>query len=104
MPKAKLRQKLLEENLCYMRLTTDNDFQNLTGDETVNELKYLVKLPNDDSLSNERLTNKLKSLERTQQLMFWHDGSTLVNHSHILMIVAAAYDPAVYFRVEELLK
>ena len=61
---------MLEEHLCYMRLRTDNDFQNLTGDEIINELKCLGKLPNDDSLSNETLVCKLKSLERTQHLMF----------------------------------
>ena len=27
--------------------------------------------------------------------MFWHDVSTLANHSHILMTVSAMYDPAV---------
>ena len=37
-----------------------------------------------------------KKLECTRRLMFWHDGSTLVNHSHILMTVSALYDPAVY--------
>ena len=81
-PKAKIRQKMLKEHLCYITLRTDNDFQSLTGDETINELKYLVELPNDDSLSNERLVNKLKSLERTQHLMFRHDGSTMVNQSY----------------------
>ena len=28
--------------------------------------------------------------------MFWHDGSTLANHSHILMTASAMYDPPVY--------
>ena len=84
-----------------MRLRTDNDFQNLTGDEIINQLKCLGELPNDDSLSNGTLVNKLKSLERTRHLMFWHDGSTPANHSHILMKVAAVYDPEVYFRDEE---
>ena len=50
---AKIRQKMFEEHLCYMRLRTDNDFQNLTGDEIINELKCLGELPNDDLLSNE---------------------------------------------------
>ena len=99
-PIVKIRQKMLEEHLCYMRLRTHKDFKNLTGDEITNELKCLGELPN-DSLSNETLVNKLKSLERTRHLMFWHDGSTLANHSHILMTDAAVYNPAVYFRDEE---
>ena len=83
-PIVKVRQKMLKEHLCYMRLRTHKDFQNLTGHEITNELKCLGELPN-DSLSNETLVNKLKSLERTRHLMLWHDGSTLANHSHILM-------------------
>ena len=67
----------------------------------INELKCLGGLPNDDSLSNETLVNKLKSLERRRHLIIWHDGSSLANHSHILMTIAAVCDPAVYFRDEE---
>ena len=59
-PMAKIRPKMLDEHLCYMRLKTDNDFQNLTGDEIINELKCLGELPNDDSLLNKTLLNKLK--------------------------------------------
>ena len=45
-----------------------------------------------------------KKLECTRRLMFWHDGSTLVNHSHILMTVSALYDPAVYITDQEYFK
>ena len=69
-PNGKYKTKTLEEHLCYMRLRTDNDFQNLTGDEIINQLKCLGELPNDDLLSNDTLINKLKSLERTRHLMF----------------------------------
>ena len=86
-----------------MRSKTDNNFQNLTGDEIVNELKCLRELRSNDSLSNPTLVNKLKNLERTRHLMFWHDGSTLAKHTHILMIVAALYDHAVYFRDQKCL-
>ena len=60
---------MLEEHLWYMRLRTDNDFQNVTADKIINELKCLGELPNDDSLSNDTLINKLKSLERTRHLI-----------------------------------
>ena len=45
-----------------------------------------------------------KKLECTHHLMFWHDGSTLSNHSHILMTVSAMYDPALYNRSRMLQK
>ena len=35
-----------------MSLSTGNNFQNLTEDKIIKELKYLGDLPNDDSLSN----------------------------------------------------
>ena len=76
---TKIRQKMLEERLCYMRLRTDIDFQNLTGDEIINELKCLGELPNNDLLSNQTLVNKLKCLERTRHLTFRHDVSILAN-------------------------
>ena len=41
------------------------------------------------------LLQKLKSFERTRNLMLWHDGSTVSNHSH-LMVVSSMYDPAIY--------
>ena len=33
--------------------------------------------------------------------MFWHDGSTISNHSHILAMVSCLYDPAVFLTDEE---
>ena len=63
---------MLEKHLCYIRVKTDNDFQNLTRDEIINEMKCLGELPNNELLSNETLVNKIKSLERTQHLMFKH--------------------------------
>lgn len=59
---------MLEEHLCYMRLRTENDFQNQIGDQII---KCFRKLPSDEPLSNDTLVNKLKSLQKTQHLMFW---------------------------------
>ena len=47
------------------------------------------------------LKNKLKKFERTCNLMFWHDGSTISNHSHILAMVSCLYDPAIFLTDEE---
>ena len=35
--------------------------------------------------------------------MFWHYGSSLGNHDHILMMVGAMYDPGVYLTDEKYL-
>ena len=47
------------------------------------------------------LKNKLKKFERTCNLMFWHDGCTISNHSHILVMVSCLYDPAIFLTDEE---
>ena len=36
--------------------------------------------------------------------MFWDDGSTLANHSRILMTLSAMYDPAVYVTDQQYFK
>ena len=74
---AKIRDKMLE-HLRYIRLKTDTNFQNLARDEIINELKCFGELPNNESLSNDTLVNKFWHLK------FWHDGSTLANHSQLL--------------------
>ena len=33
--------------------------------------------------------------------MFWHDGSYLANHSHILMTVSVMYDKAIFLTENE---
>ena len=45
-----------------------------------------------------------KKLESTRHLIFWHDGSVLANHSHILITVSVMYDPAVCITDQEYFK
>ena len=43
----------------------------------------------------------LKKLQRTRNLAFWHDCSTVSNHSHFLMMVITLYDKAIFLTDEE---
>ena len=43
----------------------------------------------------------MKKFERTRNLMFWHDGSIISNHSRILVMVSCLYDPAISLTDEE---
>ena len=40
-------------------------------------------------------------MERTRCFAFWYDGSTIGNHSHLLITVNVLYDPASFLSDEE---
>ena len=40
-------------------------------------------------------------MERTRYFTFWHDGSTIGNHSHLLITVNVLYDPASFLSDDE---
>ena len=40
-------------------------------------------------------------MERTRYFAFWHDGSTIGNHSHLRIIVNVLYDPASFLSDKE---
>ena len=73
-----------------MRLKSDNDYSKLSREDTVKKLCRINKFDVSDIHKNtDILKNKLKKFERTRNLMFWHDGCTISNHSHILVMVFA---------------
>ena len=63
-------------------------------------LKFLRKIiehhPSFDKLTEVELTNKITAIKQSKNLMFWHDGSTIFSHSHLMIMVACMFDPAVY--------
>ena len=88
-----------------MRSTSEKNFEKLTKGELTDELHDLGEYkPIFTEYSTIMLKELRKKLERTHHLMFWHDGSTLSNHSHILMTVSAMYDPALYITDQECFK
>ena len=40
-------------------------------------------------------------MERTRYFAFWHDGSSIGNHSHLLITVNVLYDPASFLSDEQ---
>ena len=40
-------------------------------------------------------------MERTRYFAFWHDGSTIGNNSHLLIIVNVLYGPASFLSDKE---
>ena len=94
---TEIRKKMFQDHNPYMRLRSDADFGKLTREELTDELHDLGEHdPIFTECSTTMLKELRKKLERTRHLMFWHDGSMLANHSHVLMTVSAMYNPAVY--------
>ena len=88
---------MLKKHKEFLRLQNDEEYAQKTR-ETINGLICINEF-SIDLIDNTRevLLNKLVSFERTRHLMFWHDGSILANHSHILMTVGVMYDKAIFF-------
>lgn len=54
------------------------------------------------NLTADELRQKLKEVNRKRLLKLWHDHSEIAGHSHLLVLVAAVYDPAFYYTSEEM--
>ena len=57
--------------------------------------------PSFDKLTEAELSNKITTIKQTRNLMFWYDGSTISNHSHLMIMVACMFDPAVSLTDQE---
>ena len=85
-----------------MRLRSDNNYSKLSREDTIKQLRRINEFDVTDIHKNtDILKSKLKKFERTRNLMFWHDGSTISNHSHIFVMVSCLYDPAIFVTDEE---
>ena len=100
-----IRNDMYNQHKKFMRLRSDNDYSKLSRDDTIKHLCRINEFDFTDTDKNtDILKNKLKKFERTRNLIFWHDGSTISNHSHILVMVSCLYDPAIFLTDEEYLK
>ena len=93
-----IRQKMFDDQKSYMRLHTDDEIASFDEKDLLNLLKERkdFSLENDKSLTKEELANQLKKYKRTKYLMFWHDGSSVSNHSPIMMMVSCTYDKGAF--------
>ena len=82
-----------------MRLFTDEEISNMSNITIDYEIQRIHEKVAKNSSDENR--NLLKQKQRQRHLMFWHDGSCISNHSHLLMTVNVLYDPAIYYTNEE---
>ena len=102
-PLLDIRKEMFEKHQHYMRSPrTDAEYAQLSRDSIIEDLCRIDEYSS-DLVAEERevLLNKLIKFERTRHLMFWHDGSNLANHSHILMTVSVMYDKAIFMTEDE---
>ena len=100
-----IRNDMYHQQKKYMRLRPNKYFDTLSREEVVHQLKTINGFNSLDCDANtEVLTQRLKMYERTRYLIFWHDGSSLSSHSHILIMVSCLYDTAVFVTDEEYFK
>ena len=57
--------------------------------------------PSFDKLTEAELSNKITAIKQTRNLMFWHDGSSISNHSHLMIMVACMFDLEIYLTDQE---
>ena len=78
-----------------MRLNKDLEFENMSRHEITERTRKINEYNDDNKLTELNvLINKLKTYERTRDLMMWHDGSSIRAHSHFLMMISSFYDQA----------
>ena len=71
-----------------MRLTTDEEFLKMEKKDLIEILKNIGEFDTKENEKNfEDLLAKVTKFERTRYLACWHDGSSVGNHSHLLVTV-----------------
>ena len=101
-PLTDIREQMLEEHQSYFRILSDAAYSSITREKLINELQRINEYKdNHFNLDRAELKCTLKSLQRTRNVMLWHDTSTVSDHSHLLMLVKCLYDTALFFTEDE---
>ena len=87
--------KTLNKHQDFMQIFLDDFYDKTPQTKIIEELQRIDEFsPSMNDLSDTVLSSKLKQLQHTCHLALWHDGSTLSDHSHLLMMVNVLYDSA----------
>ena len=79
-------------------------YNNITQEEVIGELKRINEYA--DNFHNTAFADlclRLKKLQRTRHLCIWHNGSSIANHGHLMIMVNVIYDPAIFYTDDEYL-
>ena len=81
------------EQLGVVRGYTNEKYEQMKDEEITERLNELGDVNNPWDTPGQRLERLIK-FERTRHLMVWGDGSTILNHGHLLYLIKCVYDPA----------
>lgn len=95
-----LREKMLKEQQPYLRTFPDEYYENISNKELEKEYDRIDE-KFDSALTKSELVDKLKSFHRRRHISFWHDGSSISNHGHLLVTVTTTYDTAIFYTDDE---
>nr|XP_047138548.1 uncharacterized protein LOC124814672 [Hydra vulgaris] len=85
-----------------MRVKTDEEYEKMSRISIINYLKRINEMQEvDQDEETNNLKIRLKKFERKRHFMWWHDTSTISNHSHVLMTISTLFDPAIHYTSEE---
>ena len=85
-PLKEIRSKMLKDHQNYMRVYSDQHHV-AEKDQMLECLKKCNEYyPHFDTLLINEIRFKLDVLMQTQNLMFWFDGSSISNHSHLMIM------------------
>ena len=103
-PLNEIRKRELDrcEQLGIVRGQTNQEYEQMTDEEITDRLKELGENENHSGDTPGQRRERLIKFERTRHLMLWGDGSTILNHGHLLYLIQCVFDPAFYFTTAEM--
>ena len=90
------------ENKHFYRLFSEQQIKEMDRCAIIEELIRINEFNGDDSfISTDLLKEKFSKFNSTRHIQFWHDGSCISNHSHLMITVNILYDSAIHITDKE---
>ena len=95
-PLPKMRQKLFQNEVKYLR--DPPDFDNLKSTVLMKIFQGVIGKPVESAFETKK---ELQLLSHTRHLQVWHDNSTIANNSYFMVTVNICYDKNIHYNTEE---
>ena len=101
-PLSEIRKKQYKNYKQFYRIFTESQIKEMDREELVKELKRIDEFSKSDIYMDiNTLQQRFRKFNTTRNLQFWHDGSSISNHSHLLMTVNTLYDKTIHMTDQE---
>ncbi|KAI8516494.1 hypothetical protein Bbelb_050750 [Branchiostoma belcheri] len=88
-PLDEVRTRMLHDQKKYMRIRTEEEYDEMSSDDVKNRLRELGEYREEDCITNMR--NKLKKIEHTRPITVWEDSSQVANHGHMVYMACTTH-------------